>query len=48
MTELFHEGMPMRSGRYPYGSGANPQRSKDTISKVKELKGKGTSKDDYR
>ena len=41
MTELFHEGMPMRSGRYPYGSGANPQRSKDTITKVKELKGKG-------
>ena len=41
MTDLQHYGMPMRSGRYPYGSGKDPQRNLDTISKVKELKAKG-------
>ena len=36
--EFEHYGMPRRSGRYPWGSGDNPQRSKDFVTYVKELK----------
>ena len=36
--ELKHYGMPRRSGRYPWGSGENPQRNGDFLSRVEELK----------
>ena len=39
--ELMHYGMPRRSGRYPWGSGDNPQRSADFLSRVEELKKTG-------
>ena len=39
--ELLHYGKPRRSGRYPWGSGEDPQRSKDLLSKIDELRGKG-------
>ena len=38
---LEHYGMPRRSGRYPWGSGKDPQRSRDFLSRVEELKKKG-------
>lgn len=38
---LEHYGTPRHSGRYPWGSGKNPQRSKDFISRDSELKEKG-------
>lgn len=38
---LMHYGMPRRSGRYPWGSGDNPQRSKDFLSRIEELKKQG-------
>jgi len=39
--EIKHIGTPRHSGRYPWGSGKDPQRSKDFISYVKELKKQG-------
>lgn len=40
--ELYHYGMPRRSGRYPWGSGEEPfQRSGDFLSRVKALKKEG-------
>lgn len=41
--DLQHYGVKRRSGRYPWGSGKDPQRSQDILSKVDELKGKGFS-----
>lgn len=42
--ELLHYGMPRRSGRYPWGSGKNPnQHSGDFLSRISELKSKGLS-----
>lgn len=41
MSELYHIGTPRHSGRYPWGSGDNPQRSIGFRQKVKELKSKG-------
>ena len=38
---LEHIGMPRRSGRYPWGSGKDPQRSPDFLSRVEELKKNG-------
>lgn len=39
---LMHYGMPKRSGRYPWGSGDNPnQRTGDFLSRVEELKKQG-------
>ena len=38
---LKHYGILRRSGRYPWGSGEDPQRSKDIISINDHLKGKG-------
>lgn len=38
-----HYGMPRRSGRYPWGSGKDPQRNKDFLSYVSELKNQGLS-----
>ena len=44
LDELFHYGMPRRSGRYPWGSGDNPyQHSGDFLSRVDELKKQGLS-----
>lgn len=39
IDELYHYGMPRRSGRYPYGSGKDPyQHSGDFLSRVEELR----------
>lgn len=40
---LVHYGTPRHSGRYPWGSGQNPQRSKNFVTSVKELRDKGMS-----
>ena len=46
-TELYHYGMPRRSGRYPWGSGEDPyQHSGDFISRVQELRKQGMSEAD--
>lgn len=40
--ELYHYGMPRRSGRYPYGSGDDPyQHSGDFLGRIDELKKQG-------
>ena len=40
--ELFHIGMPRRSGRYPWGSGDDPyQHSEDFLGRIEELKKQG-------
>ena len=39
--ELSHIGTPRHSGRYPYGSGENPQRSRSFRQEVLDLKKKG-------
>ena len=41
-----HYGIKRKSGRYPWGSGENPQRSLDILSKVDALKEKGLSEKD--
>ena len=41
---LSHYGTPRHSGRYPWGSGKNPQRNKDLITRNKELEKQGVSK----
>lgn len=41
MDELLHYGIKRRSGRYPYGSGENPQRGMDILSIDKELRKQG-------
>lgn len=43
---LEHYGTPRHSGRYPWGSGKDPQRSKDFLQRVKELKKEGISEVD--
>lgn len=40
---LEHYGTPRHSGRYPWGSGKNPQRSKNLSVRNKELKKQGVS-----
>lgn len=41
---IVHYGMPRRSGRYPWGSTNNePQRSKDFLAYVSEMRNKGLS-----
>jgi predicted DNA-binding protein (UPF0251 family) len=40
MSELKHYGTPRHSGRYPWGSGETPQRSKSFRQEIKELKAK--------
>lgn len=42
-NDLQHYGTPRHSGRYPWGSGKNPQRSRDFLSRNDELKAKGVS-----
>lgn len=42
IDELMHYGMPMRSGRYPWGSGDDPyQHSGDYLSRIDELEKSG-------
>jgi predicted transcriptional regulator len=41
---IAHYGTPRHSGRYPWGSGKNPQRGMDFISKSDAFKEKGLSK----
>lgn len=36
-----HYGTPRHSGRYPWGSGKNPQRNKNFLSRAKELQKQG-------
>lgn len=38
---LFHYGTPRHSGRYPWGSGKNPRKNKNFISRDRELKAQG-------
>lgn len=40
---LAHYGTKRHSGRYPWGSGKDPQRSLDILSKIDDLKAKGMS-----
>lgn len=44
--DVMHYGTPRHSGRYPWGSGKNPQRSRDFMSRNEELKKKGVSEAD--
>lgn len=46
MAYIKHYGTPRHSGRYPWGSGKNPQRSKSFATKVSELKKDGMSQPD--
>lgn len=39
MSELYHYGTPRHSGRYPWGSGKNPQRNKNFLQRARELEG---------
>lgn len=38
---LEHYGTPRHSGRYPWGSGKNPQRNKNFLSRAKDLEKQG-------
>lgn len=46
MSELMHYGTPRHSGRYPWGSGKNPQRNKNILTRYNELKSQGFSDSD--
>ena len=40
--EIYHYGMPRRSGRYPYGSGEDPyQHNTDFLGRIEQLKKEG-------
>ena len=41
MSHLNHYGTPRHSGRYPWGSGKNPQRSKNFYGKIRDLEKRG-------
>ena len=41
--DLAHYGTPRHSGRYPWGSGKNPQRNRNFIQRADELLGQGLS-----
>lgn len=41
-----HYGVKRRSGRYPYGSGDKPQRSRDILDDLDDLKAKGLNEKD--
>lgn len=43
MRVIKHYGTPRRSGRYPWGSGQDPQRNLDFLSNVEKLKSEGMS-----
>ena len=38
---LLHYGTPRHSGRYPWGSGKNPQRNRNFLTRVNDLKKQG-------
>lgn len=44
MDILKHYGTPRHSGRYPWGSGKNPQRSKNFLQRADDLAAQGLSK----
>ena len=39
--DIYHYGTPRHSGRYPWGSGKNPQRNKNFLQRADELKRQG-------
>lgn len=41
--KLYHYGTPRHSGRYPWGSGKNPQRNKNFLGRANDLKKQGLS-----
>ena len=41
---LEHYGTPRHSGRYPWGSGKNPQRNKNFLQRADDLAAQGLSK----
>lgn len=41
--DVLHSGVKRRSGRYPWGSGKDPQRSMDVMARKDELSAKGLS-----
>lgn len=43
---LLHYGTPRHSGRYPWGSGEDPQRSHDILSKIDDYRRKGMNDTD--
>lgn len=43
MSEIKHYGTPRHSGRYPWGSGDDPQRSSSFLQKAAELRKQGLS-----
>ena len=43
MAELYHYGTPRHSGRYPWGSGKNPQRNKNLLQRIDDYKKQGMS-----
>ena len=43
MQDIYHYGTPRHSGRYPWGSGKNPQRNKNFLQRADELKKQGLS-----
>jgi len=43
MAHVEHYGTPRHSGRYPWGSGKNPQRSKNMYGKIRDLEKRGLS-----
>ena len=43
MAYLEHYGTPRHSGRYPWGSGKNPQKSLNILTRAKELEEQGLS-----
>ena len=44
MSYLKHYGTPRHSGRYPWGSGKNPQRNRSFLQRADELQAQGLSK----
>ena len=44
MSYLKHYGTPRHSGRYPWGSGKNPQRNRSFLQRADELTAQGLSK----
>ena len=44
MEHLAHYGTPRHSGRYPWGSGKNPQRNKNFLQRADELANQGLTK----
>lgn len=44
MSILKHYGTPRHSGRYPWGSGKNPQRNKNFLQRADDLAAQGLSK----